>query len=82
MFRVSSRGGSGLHQYWQTGAVMVAARAQVYLDQASTEWDESEVELEMTDNVKLDGNSGCYSTMTGDAVLPIDESQMYLRSNV
>ena len=48
VFRVSSRGGSGLHQYWQTGAVMVAARAQVYLDQASTEWDESEVELEMT----------------------------------
>ena len=51
-------------------------RAEVHWDEASTDGEESEEELEMTegeDNVELDGNSGLYYAMTGDAVPLIDK---------
>ena len=48
------------------------ARAEVHWDEASTDGEESEEELEMTegkDNVELGGsNSGLYYAMTGDVV--------------
>ena len=47
------------------------ARAEVYWDEAGTDGEEAEEELEMTegeDNVELGGNSGLYSAMTGDVV--------------
>ena len=45
------------------------ARAEVHCDEASTDGEESEEELEMTegeDNVELGGNSGLYYAITGD----------------
>ena len=47
------------------------ARAEVRRDEASTNGEESEEELEMTegeDNVELGGNSGLYYATTGDVV--------------
>ena len=53
------------------------ARAEVHWDEASTDGEESEEELEMTegeDNVELHGsNSGLYYAMTGDVVPLIDK---------
>ena len=53
------------------------ARAEVHWDEASTDGEESEVELEMTegeDNVELGGsNSGLYYAKTGDVVPLIDK---------
>ena len=48
---------------------------EVHWDEASTDGEESEEELEMTegeDNVELDGNSGLYCAKTGDVVPLID----------
>ena len=45
------------------------ARAEVHWDEASTDGEESEEELKMTegeDNVELDGNLGLYCAKTGD----------------
>ena len=53
------------------------ARAEVHWDEASsTDGEESEEELEMTedeDNVELSGNLGLHCAMTGNIVLLIDE---------
>ena len=52
------------------------ARAEVHWDEASTDGEESEEELEMTedeDNVELSGNSGLYYIITGDIVILISE---------
>ena len=49
----------------------LTARAEVHWDEASTDGEESEEELEMTegeDNVELSGNSGFYCAMTGNVV--------------
>ena len=52
------------------------ARAEVHWDEASTDGEESEEGLEMTeveDNVELSGNLGLNYAMTGDVVPLIDE---------
>ena len=52
------------------------ARAEVHWDEASTEGEESEEELEMTegeDNVELGGNLGLYYAITGDVAPLIDK---------
>ena len=52
------------------------ARAEVHWDKASTDEEESEEELEMTegeDNVELGRNSGLYYAITGDVVPLIDK---------
>ena len=56
----------------------LTARAEVHWDEASTDGEVSEEELEMTEgeyNVELSGNSGFYCAMTGNVlVVPlIDE---------
>ena len=64
----------------QTAAA--TARAEVRWDEASTDEEESEEELEMTegeDNVRLSGNLGLYCAMTCDVVPLIDGQEMHLR---
>ena len=54
----------------------LTARAEVHWDEASTDGEESEEGLEMTegeDNVELSGNSGRYCAMTGNIAPLIDE---------
>ena len=54
----------------------VTARAGVHSDEASTDGDDSEEELEMAeseDNVELDGNLGLHDAMTGNVITLIDE---------
>ena len=52
------------------------ARVEVHWDEAITEGEESEEELEMTegeDNVELGGNLGLYYAITGDVAPLIDK---------
>ena len=63
----------------QTAAA--TSRAEVRWDEASTDEEESEEELEMTegeDDVELSGNSDLYCAMTGDVVSLI-EQEIHLR---
>ena len=54
----------------------MTARAEVHWDEASTDGEESEAGLEMTegeDNVELSGNSGLYCAIPGNIASLIDE---------
>ena len=67
--------------YPQTLAAAATARAEVHWDEASTDEEESEEVLEMTegeDNVELSGNSVLYCAMTGDIVPLISKQEMCL----
>ena len=67
--------------YPQTPAAAATAGAEVHWDEACTDGEELEEELEMIedeDNVELIGNSGLYCAMTGDIFPLIDEQEMRL----